>query len=292
VFPLSLRGVPLPVGSLLRALQRPDRPLVGFLHEYAYPWRRGGLRGKAWALSQRAALTAVMRACAGAVVTDAERERWLDSRHWLARRPLAVAPVFSNLPAFDGTLAPAGGQIGLFGYSHEGVRVEITLDALRLLQERGLEGRLLLLGAPGRRSAAGERWLAGADARQLAHPPSFSGVLPARELAGQLAGCEVLLCADRPGPTSRKTTLAASLASGRPVVALDGRLTWPELVRAGAAKVVAARPQALADALGELLEDGSGRASLGARGREFAAEHMSVEHSAAVVARLLRELTS
>ncbi|HUB35265.1 MAG TPA: hypothetical protein VL972_00435 [Solirubrobacteraceae bacterium] len=300
VFSYAWHGVPVGVPAVLGALRHPGRPLVGFLHEHAFPWRRCGLRGKVWALSHRVALAAIMRGCAAIVVTDAERGRWLGSRRWLARRPVAVTPVFSNLPAAgvpaaDGAHAlkawapdAEGGAIGLFGYSHEGVRMELVLDALRLLGERGLQARLLLLGAPGRESAAGERWVRAAGARGLEQPPCFSGMLPAGELAQRLAGCEVLLCADRPGPTPRKTTLAASLASGRPVVALDGRLTWPELKRARAVAVVAPSPEALAGELAGLLADGAARADLGERGSRFAAEHMSVEHSAAVVARAVR----
>lgn len=291
VFPCSVQGIPVLVHPLLRALREARVPLVGILHEYAYPWRRGGLRGTAWALSQRSLLIEVVRTCAGLVVTDAARARWLQTRRWLAHRPVAVAPVFANLPpAVRGSSLAPGHTVGLFGYSHEGVGMDVVLDALGLLADRGTEAQLLLLGAPGRESPAGERWLAGARARGLAHPPSFSGVLPAQQLADALAGCEVLLSVDRPGPTSRKTTLAASLASGRPVVALDGHQAWQQLLGAEAALVVARAAGPLAQALGGLLADERGRAALGARGRAFAERHMSVEHSAAVVAGLLREV--
>jgi glycosyltransferase involved in cell wall biosynthesis len=118
---------------------------------------------------------------------------------------------------------------------------------------------------------------------------SFSGRLSAQELSDALAACTVLLSADPSGPTSRKTTLAASLASGAPVVAIDGRRTWPELREAGAATVVPGDGDSLAAAVLALLEDRSARDALGSRGREFARRAMSVERSATTLAELLRD---
>jgi len=294
VFSYAWRGIPLAVPTVLGALRETRLPLVGMLHEYAYPWRRGGLRGKAWSISQRLALIELMRACRAVVVSDPERREWLARRPWLVRRPIGVAPVFSNLPCAGhppgGEPELAGGEprIGLFGYSHEAIEVELTLAAMAELERRGIAARLLLAGAPGRDSAAGRRWLGAAGELGLAREPAFTGVLPAGELAAALAACTVLVCVERPGPTPRKTTLAASLSCGRPVVAIDGRLSWPELVRAGAALMVEPRAGALADALAGLLGDRRARAEQGERGRRFAAANMSVEHSAEVVAGMLR----
>jgi glycosyltransferase involved in cell wall biosynthesis len=150
---------------------------------------------------------------------------------------------------------------------------------------------LSLLGAPGPSSAAGESWLAAARSRGLTDALSFSGALPAQALSDSLSACDVLLFADTSGPSSRKTTLAASLASGRPLVAIDGRRRWSELVRSDAARVVAPTPDALADAVGELLADEGGREALGASGREFAEREMSVAGTAEAYIALLADLT-
>src|SRR5580693_9237358 len=164
VFSYSYRGLPLFVHPTLSAL------------------RRAGLHGAAWALSQRALLLEVMRASAAGVVTIDARAEWLASRAWLPRRPLAFAPVFSSLPA--PTAGPRGDRhrplIGLFGYSHEGAAVSLVLDALRLLEDRGRAVGLVLLGAPGRDSAVGEAWLAGARERDIGDALSFSGTLAAQ----------------------------------------------------------------------------------------------------------------
>jgi glycosyltransferase involved in cell wall biosynthesis len=284
VFAFSHRGVPVFTGPLLAALRRLRLPLVSFMHEYAYPWRLGGLRGKVWAVTQRATLVNVVRASATVVVSSDGRADWLRGRAWLPRRPTFIAPVFSNLPpAAEGSPAPAGVRLGLFGYGHEGVAVTTVLDALRLLHDRGSELELVLLGAPGRASAAGARWADAAARRGIPGALSFSGRLPAQDLSNALAGCEVLLFAENGGPTSRKTTLAASLASARPVVALDGLNSWRELRQAGATLLVEPDARSLAKALTKLLEDRGAREQQGQRGRAFAEREMSVAHSAGIV---------
>jgi glycosyltransferase involved in cell wall biosynthesis len=292
VFSYSHRGIPLFVHPTLSALRRSHRPLLTVLHEFAFPWTLHGLRGKLWAVTQRALLVDVMRASSAVVVTTGYRAEWLASRVWLPRRPTAVAPVFSNLPApGDGAKATQGEHLlGMFGYSYGRDSARVVLDALRSLRERGLDVRLVLLGAPGAASPEGETWLEQARARGLTEALSFSGILPAQELADGLASCEVLLFADPPGPTSRKTTLAASLASGSAVLAFDGPQSWPELLEAGAAQVARPNAAALGDALQRLLADPQLRVQLGERGRAFAEQQMGVEPSARVVRGLLEEL--
>ncbi len=284
VFAFSHRGVPLLIRPLLTAIAELDVPLVAFMHEYAYPWRLGGARGKVWALTQRLALRELVRASDGLVVSAGVRAGWLDARPWLPRRPTAVAPVFSNLPSSDAQPHGDGARVGLFGYGHEGVDVATVLDSLRLLGAPAGRPELVLLGAPGSPSPAAARWKREAEQRGLAGALSFSGKLPAQELSDLLAGCDVLLFAERGGPTSRKTTLAASLASGRPVVALDGPSSWDELLAAHAASVVRPQAPAVAGAIKELLGDRDARLQQGERGRAFARRAMSAEHSAQVVA--------
>ena len=294
VFSYGYRGFPLFVRPVLRELRRSGLPVVTVLHEFVYPWRRGGLRGKAWALSQAAALRGVMRSSAAVLVTAPVRAEWLAARRWLPARTVRLAPVFSNLPApSDGAAAGTGGPptVGLFGYGYEGAAIAIALDAMRLLDDRGTAPRLRLLGAPGAGSPAGERWLAGARERGIEGTLSFSGVLPAQDLADELAACDVLLHLEPSGPTSRKGTLAASLASGTAVVAIDGPRRWPELSAAGAALTVTPTPSGLADGIAMLLEDATHRRQLGERGAAFAGSAMGVERSALATTALLRALT-
>lgn len=291
VFSYCYRGLPLFVAPVLAALRRTRVPLVAMLHELAYPWGLRGWRGSAWALTQRALLIEVMRSARATAVTTDYRVRWLRSRPWLARRPVALAPVFSNLPAPRAATVAVGeaAAIGLFGYAYEERTIALVLGAVRALEQRGLRPRLRLLGTPGAGSALAERWRRAAQAQGLAQPPCFVGPLPAQELADALGACDVLLFADSPGPVSRKGTLAGALASGRPLVALDGPHTWQELVRAEALWLVPRSARALADAVAELLGDERERTALGVRGQRFAEQRMGLALSAAVVGGMLRE---
>jgi hypothetical protein len=291
VFSYSYRGLPLFVAPVMSALGRSRLPIVAFMHELAFPLHKAGLRGDVWAITQRAALIDVVRRCSAIVLTADFRMQWFDSRGWLPSRPLALAPVFSTLPA-SVPVEPAtrvGELIGLFGYRYDDGATARVLDALGLLRSRGAEVRLRLLGGPGAASASGRAWLAGAEHRGLAHAVSFSGTLPAQQLADELARCDVLLFADTPGPSSRKTTLAGSLASGRPLVATDGHRGWSQLTHARAARVVPRSADALAAAVAELLADESEREALGARGRAFAEQEMGVARTVEAVSALLAE---
>lgn len=292
VFSYSFRGVPIFVHPVLSALRSRGIPIVSVLHEFAYPWLYGGWRGLLWATTQRAAAIEVMRASAAAIVTAPERQQWLRTRPWLARRPVALAPVYSNLPAPTGSRAPVGARprVGLFGYSYQGAAVALVLDALAALRAQGSDAELVLLGAPGASSAAGATWTGAAAERGLERAVTFTGALPAQELSDALARCEVLLFADTAGASSRKGTLAGSLASGRPVVALDGPRTWRKLREEGAARIVAPTLQALAGAVGSLLADEAERERLGQRGRRFAEQRMGLEVTVRAVKELLEQV--
>jgi glycosyltransferase involved in cell wall biosynthesis len=291
VFSFAHRGFPLFAAPTLSMLRR-QAPLLSVLHEAAYPWGMGGVRGAAWALSQRAALIQVVRQSAALLVTVEQRAGWLASRPWLPSRPIAVAPVFSTLPTLTpGRTEPLEATVGLFGYAHEGSRPAVVLDALRILRDDGIAARLSLLGSPGADSTAARRWQRAADARGVLDALSFTGTLEAKDLSEALGSCEVLLFADSPGPTSRKTTLAAMLASGRPVLAIDGPNSWVRLVQAGAALIVEPQPEDVARGLKQLMQDEQERSALSARGHSFYEETMSVEHSARTVAALLDQIT-
>ena len=304
VFSFSHRGLPVFVPGVLAALGRTGLPLVSLLHEFVYPWRRAGVHGAVWAATQRALLIEVMRASSAVVVTMSWRAEWLASRAWLPTRRVVVAPVFSNLPPATAAVsehaapAPAASGpairpvVGLFGYAYEGHVVALVIDAMRLLERAGAGAQLLLIGAPGPDSPLARKWLAHAREAGLEHMPELSGVLSPQELSDRLASCDVLLSAEPSGPTSRRTTLAASLASGRPLVALDGRRSWAELVQAQAALVVPATARGLADGLASMLSDADAGARQGERGRAFAARTMTPARNAAVIAGLLDELLS
>jgi glycosyltransferase involved in cell wall biosynthesis len=289
VFSYSYKGLPLFVVPVMSALRRSGLPIVSVMHELAFPWRKAGMRGEVWAITQRAALVDVVRGCSGIVLTADFRVRWLQTRRWLPERALALAPVFSNLPAPNPAARPDrdGARLGLFGYRYDDAAIGRVLDALLLLRAQRADVRLSLLGGPGATSTSGASWTAAARRRGLERAVSFSGTLPAQRLADELAACDVLLFADTPGPSSRKGTLAGSLASGRPLVASEGHRGWPELARARAARIVPRSPEALAAAVAELLADEAERDRLGARGRAFAEREMGIGRTVDAVSAML-----
>jgi glycosyltransferase involved in cell wall biosynthesis len=292
VFSYSYRGIPLFVHPTIAALRRTGIPLITIMHEIAFPWSTRGPKGNLWAASQRAVLIEVMRASAAVIVTADFRAQWLSTRRWLPARPIAVAPVFSNLPPpATGSRPPhAVPVLGLFGYTLDPASVRLVLDSVRLLRDRGVPVELLLLGAPGRDSAPGALWTSAAEDRGVGDALSFSGTLSPQELSDALAASDMLLYADVTGPASRKGTLAGSLASGRPLIALRGRRSWSQLLDAAAAVVVARTSEALGDAVQGLLADTAAREALGARGRAFAEQTMGVGRTAEVVRGFLRDV--
>lgn len=146
----------------------------------------------------------------------------------MPRRPIRVAPVFSNLPA------PSVGRstdhhhlrIGLFTYSHTEPVAPLVLEA-------------------------------------------------------------ILFFVDPAGPTARRGSLAASLASGTPVVAIDGPDCWSELRLADAARIVSPTPSDLAGAIKSLAAEEAYRRALGERGRAFAGQQMGIARTVGALTALL-----
>lgn len=291
-FAYSHRGIPIFARSLLATLAPLRIPLITALHELAFPWARRAARQRAWAVTQRVALFDLMRRSSAAVVTLESRAEWLRDSRWLPERPIEVVPVFSNLPAPSNAPTPAApGTIGLFGYGYEGALMELVLDAIRLLADRREGVRLRLLGGPGPQSDGGERWRVAAAARGLGAAVEFSGVLPAQELSNELASCQLLLSAVVNGPTPRKGTIAASLESGRPLLAIDGPETWEPFIAERALMLARPEPADIAEQAGKLLDDEQLRERLGASGRSFALQRLSLSRGARAYAELIRRLS-
>jgi hypothetical protein len=221
VFAYGPHGIPVVSWPLAWALRRARVPVVTVLHEYAFPWGSNGWRGVVWAAAQRLALAAVVGASSGLVVTVDERAEWLGQRVWLPDRSTVITPVFSNLPE-DLTLpSPRFGpmRIGMFGYPISSA--PLITEAVAHARATGVAAELWLLGSPGPDTAVGEVWRQAGTTADLGGTMAFTGVLGPEALANELRRCDILFFDDGAGPASRKGTLAAALASGRPVVAVD-----------------------------------------------------------------------
>ena len=276
------------------------RPLVTLLHEYAYPWGRAGLRGAVWALTQRAVLIEVVRASTALDVTADFRAERLASRRWLPRRPVVVAPVFSNLP--EPARAPgaepakggAGGEtrvVGLFGYGAEGTEVELVLDALRLLREPGPRGRAAAARRAGRGLGGGPRLERGAAARAALRARCRSrGCWPRRSWRTRsppaMCCCSPTPRADLAQDDARRLAGLGQPARGdRRAATLAARSPTPARLRSSRR-----RPGAGRRARASCSTTAPSATEFGERGRAFAREQMSAERSAQVLDQLLRAI--
>lgn len=279
------RGLPaigVVAGILLRA--RGCR-VITVLHELSYTYRPGvdHPRARFKAQVQRLALRLVVAGSHEVVVTTDRR------REALARRA-TVIPVFPTIPVTGPGERAADGDgvlvIGVPGYAGDGVRPDLLLGALPRLGPLD-SVRVVLLGAPGPDSDDGRRWSRLAAEHGVASCVEFTGVLGAAELGRRLAACCVIVLVNEEGPSSRKTTLAAALAHGLPVVSLDGCNRWEKLIEEDSVRVVPCDAAALATALVELRDSAAERGALGARAASFAGRHMSLRRATDVFVDLL-----
>ena len=265
-------GPPLLVPALVRIMGAAKAPSIAFVHEHGLPLTPRVTRQAALAASQRAALAGVLWRSRAALLTTEQRLADLRGRRELPRRPLGFAPISSSSGTGRARPDRAGrrARIGVLGYSTGGYPCDAVAGAVRALVQDGVDVALVLVGWPGPDSDAGRRWFHAAGRAGCADRLVFTGVLDDAGLAEALSGLDLMVFPDPGGPAARKTTLAAGLAYGLPVVALPGPEGWDRLVEAGAVVLTGAATAAdLAPAIGDLLADDDARRAAGARARAF-----------------------
>jgi len=187
-----------------------------------------------------------------------------------------IAPVFSNLPEpeHQSLLDPSGyGRIAMFGYRSSNVR--LAIEALAAVRATLPFAQLWLIGLPGRDSEVGSEWCDAAAQAGLEPALQFTGTLSPQDLIRAINQCDLCIFDDGLGPSSRKTTLAALLASGLPIVAVDGPNTWQDLVWDEAIWLVDAKPSAIAAAVTRLVQNPETARQLGERGHNFYVRHQA-----------------
>jgi glycosyltransferase involved in cell wall biosynthesis len=261
-FTYGSRGFPTRLLPVTRALARADIPVVVFLHELAPDFRGRGWRGAAQAAAQRAAQVPVLRVVAGALVTAEERVALLQ-RWWQPSRPVGFVPLTSHVPALAASTDSDGDlRVGVFGFRHSTLASDLVA---RSVAQLGDGARLVLVGAPGPEGPVADEWRDAAERHGA--EIEFTGVLGLPELSHAITSLDVVVSPDPAGPAARRSTLAAVLAHGRPVLALDGPLSWERMRDEGA--VVLAGEQEFPAALAGLVEDDARRRVVGVRARAF-----------------------
>jgi glycosyltransferase involved in cell wall biosynthesis len=203
-------------------------------------------------------------------VTTERRRQWLSNRRWLPRRPVEFVPIPSNLPATDDDDDdPRGVVIGVIGFASPDAAIPLVADAVRLLRERCRELQLVFVGAPGTDGLASDRWLGVLEASGCSDIAEFNGVRDLQALARDLKRSDIVVLPDCNGPESRRGMIAAALAAGKVVVALDGPETWDLLRRQRGVVLLPEDPEAFASELLRFIADKQARRDQEARAVEF-----------------------
>jgi glycosyltransferase involved in cell wall biosynthesis len=287
VFGFSYRGLPLFVLPLAWRLRRRGRVCI-VLHEMVIPWDwKPGIGSKLVALAQRIVLVPLVWSAEALVVTEEGRRDWLTKHRWFARRPILVVPVPSTLPEPEQAPEVVEGTIGISGYSVGVVDPDLVADAVRQVRDEGVAAAVIMLGAPGPTSELGRSWRTAFEGADV--PISFTGVVEAEQLARTYASCHALIQPELIGPSPRRTSFAAAIASRRPVVAFTGEQGWNEVAERRAAALVPPSSEALAARLALLLGDDTEAAEQARRGRQL---YDDVSSPDVVAGRLAEFLTS
>jgi len=202
--------------------------------------------------------------------------------------PVYTVPVFCTIPPIDVPAPqdlPQPPVIGIIAYSGDGARPDVVVHALKRMKRQDVQA--LLLGSPGSASPEGHEWQRLAGDADLAARLQFSGVVPSEELSRLLFASDVIVFANEKGPSSRRTTLAAALAHGRPTVAIDGPGRWQEAVEEGAVRIVPPEAECLSVVLDELLGSAEERGRMSAAAAKFYDHYMSIDCAAEAFAAIL-----
>jgi glycosyltransferase involved in cell wall biosynthesis len=174
--------------------------------------------------------------------------------------------------------------IGVIGFGTENARVELVTKAVARAGEPSCH--LLLIGQPGPASKFGRKWRKAAD--EAGCVIEFTGEVEVQEVSRALSMVAFLVFADKEGPTPRRTTLAAALAYGKAVVAVDGRYTWEEFRSSRSMVLAAPTVASLTSEIRRLRSDAALRSALGARASNFYRTRMSAEVVGSSVSEILR----
>lgn len=271
----------------LKNLARRERIWVMF-HEVCFPWGTD----RPW---RHTFLGAVQRIMAGLVCRSAERV-FVATPEWEELiRPLAPLdrqpdwlPVPSNVPVEVESAAHAATRqrianpsdlvLGHFG-TFRAWTVELLAPILVELLRRDERRVAVLIGRGG--SACAEKLCR--EHPQLAHRLLGTGGLEPEAAAAYLSACDLLLQPYEDGASSRRGSLMAGLALGRPTITNAGVRTGPVWEASGAARLVSGGCPEWIEAAEELLRDAAGRARLGAAAARLYRERFALERTIEVL---------
>jgi len=271
--------------SLRRQVDRHRTDVRVMFHEpyFYFGWNRP--RRNALALVQRAMAAILLRSATRVYLsTDAWRP-YLRPYASLSTPPFVTLNIPSAIPRCDrpgdarvlrAQLAGARGSlVGHFGTYGAHIAPMIR-HALFSLLDKDATVSAVCIGAG---SESFVRQLA-ARRPSLAHRIHASSRLSPADVALHLSACDLLLQPYPDGVTTRRTSVMAGLANGRPILTTSGALT--EIVWATTAAVAvapASDPEAFHRTALELLRDRAHLATLAARGEAVYRSQFALEHT-------------
>ena len=257
-------------------------PSVVTFHDLKVPY----LFPKAGALRWRANLV-LARSCWAAIVTNAE------DRELLARAGgsnLHVIPIGSNIRPFPRSACDAKSrrrQLGApedtlllcyFGFLNASKGGEDLIRALAVIRERGVEARLIMIGASlGASDPTNRGYLESVrDLIQALHLQEhlvWTGHLPADQVSETFYAADICVLPYRDGVSFRRGSLMAAMAHGMPIVSTAPVIPLAELEDGrNMALVPVASPRAIADAVCRLHDDRDLRLRLGQGAKKLSFE--------------------
>jgi glycosyltransferase involved in cell wall biosynthesis len=236
------------------------------VHEPGLGFWEGGLRHHAVAIVHRVMLALLLRKAARVWMSTLAWESYLRPLLFGRKIPFEWSPVPTNIPVVSQG-ADADYPVGYFGqYDEAGIGM-----LMQLLQT--IPDCIALIGRGAERVPMHARTIV------------IGETDPAR-LSRAIASCWVMCHHYIDGVTGRRTTAMASLAHGKAVATVQGRLTeplWRESRAVSLAPV--GNAAALAANIRELLRDHEARGKLGNAARQLYQDRFSLEHT---IAQLLR----
>lgn len=225
-------GLPKLLSDLSRLRAR-GVPIVTTVHEY---WSPASLSPKraVWRWLCKRALRAVAARSGRLVATTPYAASFLADAGIPGARQAAIVPVGSGIPAFART-------VGAEGQARDGRQLTIAMFGQPAIFDRAV---VLAMAQWIAAQSLRPRWIwiaRSADEmrgwwRELGAPDvvEFHGGQPAGEVAQLLSEADLAVAVYDDGASTRRSSLAAIMASGLPVVALDGRFTDDRLRNSGA----------------------------------------------------------
>ncbi len=262
-----------------------------------------------WSMAQRRLKKRFYLAVAGrrfleraaAVLCTAEAERDQAAK-WYPRGKSVVVPLIFDLDEYEvlpgpelarkkfASAIPDDSTAVLLFLSrlHYKKGLEVLIDAGALLRDAGVKCKVLIAGTG---EPAYEQHLRRlVKDRDLCEQISFLGFVKGREKVSLYEAADLFVL-----PTSQENwgfVLIESLVCATPVITTKGVDIWSELESSGGALITEQTPQAMADAVTDLLRDAERLEAMRTKGRQWVLENLSLEQVLGRYEQLYRDISA